>query len=86
MSKSLVHRTQVIGLVRITTFIGSPAAAHPGAEIVVDRQGQIYIVDTGVNTNLGVWKIDLDRTGQRLQWLPAHAGTAQLGRLRDMAS
>lgn len=35
------------------------ASAHPGAGIVVDRQGQVYFVDTGH----GVWRID---TGGRL--------------------
>ncbi len=49
---------QVVRLVLVITVIGSNASAHPGAGIVVDRQGQIYFVDTGVNTNLGVWKID----------------------------
>jgi sugar lactone lactonase YvrE len=32
-----------------------PARAHPGSGIVVDPQGQVFFVDTG----LGVWKIDL---------------------------
>ncbi|MDP1676279.1 MAG: SMP-30/gluconolactonase/LRE family protein [Bacteroidota bacterium] len=36
-------------------FIGSEVFAHPGSGIVVDRQGNIYFVDTGS----GVWKIDL---------------------------
>lgn len=31
-----------------------PAKAHPGSGIAVDRQGQVYFVDTGA----GVWKID----------------------------
>ncbi len=49
---------QLIGLVLVFTVIGSNALAHPGAGIDVDRQGQTYFVDTGVNTSLGVWKID----------------------------
>jgi hypothetical protein len=35
-------------------FFGSKALAHPGSGIVVDRQGNVYFVDTGS----GVWKID----------------------------
>ncbi len=31
-----------------------PMPAHPGSAIVVDRQGQVYFVDTGS----GIWKID----------------------------
>src|SRR5262249_31517711 len=33
----------------------SSAFPHPGSGIVVDREGQVYFVDTG----LGVWKVDL---------------------------
>jgi hypothetical protein len=33
---------------------GSEVLAHPGSAIVVDRQGNVYFVDTGS----GVWKID----------------------------
>jgi hypothetical protein len=33
----------------------SSAFGHPGSGIVVDHQGQVFFVDTG----LGVWKIDL---------------------------
>ncbi len=33
---------------------GSEAPAHPGSGIVVDRQGNVYFLDTGS----GVWKID----------------------------
>ena len=40
----------------VATFLAaSPVLAHPGSGIVVDRQGQVYFVDTGI----GVWKIDL---------------------------
>ena len=35
-------------------FAGSKVLAHPGSGIVVDRQGNVYFVDTGS----GVWKID----------------------------
>lgn len=34
----------------------SEALAHPGSGIVVDRQGNVYFLDTGS----GVWKIDKD--------------------------
>ncbi|MBX2992833.1 MAG: hypothetical protein KF749_16905 [Bacteroidetes bacterium] len=40
----------VIGL----ALAGSSAFAHPGSGIVVDRQGNVYFIDTGA----GVWKID----------------------------
>src|SRR5512141_819610 len=33
---------------------GSEVLAHPGSGIVVDRQGNVYFLDTGS----GVWKID----------------------------
>lgn len=44
----------------------TPAVAHPGAGIVVDRQGQVFFLDTGA----GVWKID--RQGR----LEKHRGAA----------
>ena len=34
-------------------LLATPAEAHPGSGIVVDRHGQVYFVDTGS----GVWKI-----------------------------
>ena len=33
----------------------APLSAHPGSGIAVDRQGQVYFVDTGS----GVWKVDV---------------------------
>ena len=33
----------------------TPALAHPGSGIAVDRSGQVYFIDTGA----GIWKIDL---------------------------
>src|SRR3954447_14855782 len=36
-------------------LVASPALAHPGSGIFVDRQEQVYFLDTG----LGVWKVDL---------------------------
>lgn len=40
---------------------GSEVLAHPGSGIVVDRQGNVYFIDTGA----GVWKID--RAGKLTQ-------------------
>ena len=37
-------------------FAGSEVLAHPGSGIVVDRQGNVYFIDTGS----GVWKIERD--------------------------
>jgi len=37
-----------------TCLVVIAALAHPGSGIVVDRQGQVYFVDTGQ----GVWKLD----------------------------
>ena len=40
----------------LAAVLAAPSAfAHPGSGIVVDREGQVYFVDTG----LGVWKVDL---------------------------
>jgi len=48
----------------------SPAFAHPGAGIVVDRRGQVFFIDTGA----GVWKIDLQgrlekHRGDAFHWM-----------------
>jgi sugar lactone lactonase YvrE len=45
---------------------GTPAIAHPGSGIAVDRDGNVYFIDTGS----GVWKIDPDGN---LTKLPAPA-------------
>src|SRR6202162_1670262 len=52
----------------------TPAVAHPGSAIVVDRNGQIYFVDTGT----GVWKIDVHGTltrvpGPAFHWMTIDA-------------
>ena len=52
----------------------TPAVAHPGSGIVVDRRGQIYFVDTGA----GVWKIDAHGTltrvpGPAFHWMTIDA-------------
>ena len=57
------------------------ALSHPGSGIVVDRQGEIYFVDTGS----GVWKIDTHGTliqipGPRFHWMTMDADD----RLRDV--
>lgn len=55
MSAGTAHATRVVGAVLATFLAVSPAFAHPGSGIVVDRQGQVYFLDTG----LGVWKVNL---------------------------
>ncbi len=35
-------------------LVGNEVVAHPGSGIVVDRQGNVYFVDTGS----GIWKLD----------------------------
>ena len=48
-------RLTIIGFfILVLLFAGSKALAHPGSGIVVDRQGNVYFLDTGS----GVWKID----------------------------
>src|SRR2546422_11713342 len=58
-----------------------PAWSHPGSGIVVDRQGEIYFVDTGS----GVGEIDTHGTliqisGPRFHWMTMDADE----RLRDV--
>lgn len=44
-----------IGLLLLSfLFAGNGVLAHPGSGIAVDRQGNVYFIDTGS----GVWKID----------------------------
>jgi hypothetical protein len=59
-------RTRVFGFFLGMALATAPAIGHPGAGIVIDRQGQIFFIDTGA----GVWKID--RHGQ----LTRHQGEA----------
>jgi len=54
----------------VALFAATPAMAHPGSAIVVDRLGQIWFLDTGA----GLWKIDvhgaLSRVdGNRFHWM-----------------
>lgn len=57
---------RAIACIVLIACVTGAAFAHPGSAIVVDRQGQVYFVDTGS----GVWKID--RNGR----LVRHAGPA----------
>jgi hypothetical protein len=57
------------GLV-ITCLVVTTSLAHPGSGIVVDRQGQVYFVDTGQ----GVWKLDtqgrlMPNEGPAFHWM-----------------
>ena len=51
-------------------FAATPAMAHPGSAIVVDRLGQVWFLDTGD----GLWKIDTHGAlirigGNRFHWM-----------------
>ena len=68
-------RSGTLGLALIAAaLLATPAGAHPGSGIVVDRHGQVYFVDTGS----GVWKIDaqgkLTRVpGKAFHWMTIDA-------------
>jgi len=56
--------------IAITFCAATPAMAHPGSGIVVDRLGQVWFLDTGD----GLWKIDTHGTlihvgGSRFHWM-----------------
>jgi len=56
--------------VAVALFAATPAIAHPGSAIVVDRLGQIWFLDTGD----GLWKIDTHGAlirvgGNRFHWM-----------------
>ncbi len=53
-----MKRTVISLLLLVVVFAWHDVLAHPGSGIVVDRQGNVYFVDTGS----GVWKVD--RTGK----------------------
>lgn len=58
-----------IGLVALGfLLVGSKVLAHPGSGIVVDRQGNVYFVDTGS----GVWRIGRDGKLTKLSALAYH--------------
>jgi len=62
---------RTLGLaVAVTLAAATPAMAHPGSAIVVDRLGQIWFLDTGD----GLWKIDTHGAlihvgGNRFHWM-----------------
>lgn len=58
-----MKRPCIILYVLASLFIGSSIFAHPGSGIVVDRQGNVYFVDTGS----GIYKIDRGGKLARLQ-------------------
>ena len=56
--------------VAVVAFASTPAMAHPGSAIVVDRLGQVWFLDTGD----GLWKIDVHGAlvrigGNRFHWM-----------------
>jgi len=56
--------------VGLAFFAATPAMAHPGSAIVVDRLGQVWFLDTGD----GLWKIDTHGAlirigGNRFHWM-----------------
>lgn len=58
-----MKRTLLSLLALAALFAWNDAPAHPGSGIVADREGNIYIIDTGA----GVWKINRTGTLTRLQ-------------------
>ena len=67
---SILRCRDLMAALLIIASTVTPASAHPGSGIVVDRRGYVYFVDTGS----GVWKIDprgqLTRhDGPRFHWL-----------------
>ena len=71
MNAPNVHAARFLGLC-LGAFLlaASPAFAHPGAGIVVDRRGQVFFIDTGA----GVWKINLQgklekHRGDAFHWM-----------------
>ena len=78
--RSIMKRT-IISLLAIW-FLGgtNEVLAHPGSGVVVDRQGNIYFVDTGS----GVWKIDRKSKLTRLSGPAYHWMAIDIdGRLKD---
>jgi sugar lactone lactonase YvrE len=55
--------------------LAAPLNAHPGSGIAVDRNGQVYFLDTGA----GLWKVDAKGTvtripSPRFHWMALDAG------------
>lgn len=70
MTIRTANASRSLVLVLSALFAAVTASAHPGSGIVVDRQGQVYFIDTGA----GVWKIDLQgrlvrHRGQAYHWM-----------------
>src|ERR1041384_6504151 len=68
----------VVAQVSLTTFL---AFSHPGSGIVVDRDGEIYFIDTGA----GMWKVDTHGTltqvpAPKFHWIALDSDN----RLRDV--
>ncbi|HKQ48686.1 MAG TPA: SMP-30/gluconolactonase/LRE family protein [Phycisphaerae bacterium] len=71
--RRLASRRTVLALIG-ACLISAPVSAHPGSGIAVDRQGQVYFLDTGS----GLWKIDTQGklsklSGTRFHWLSLDA-------------
>src|SRR5262245_30563115 len=67
----VLHRSRraVLSL-GVASLLATAALAHPGSGIAVDKNGQVYFLDTGS----GLWKIDAQGTltkvdGNRYHWL-----------------
>lgn len=76
-----MKRATVVLLGIILSFLGSNALAHPGSGIVVDKQGNVYFVDTGS----GVWKLTQEGTLMRLSGPAYHWMAIDLdGRLKNV--
>lgn len=61
--KCAIMKCAILGLLAIVLiFAAHEVFAHPGSGIVVDRQGNVYFVDTGS----GIWKMDKDGKLTRL--------------------
>jgi len=67
---------QILLVALVTAGLAITAVfAHPGSGLVVDRQGQVYFIDTGK----GIWKIDAQgrltqREGPAFHWMAIDAG------------
>src|SRR5215813_8687646 len=67
LGRSLVTRSIAIALT-IVGLLSPSTMAHPGSGIAVDRQGQIYFLDTGS----GLWRIDSQGRVSQLSRLLYH--------------
>ncbi|MDQ2975085.1 MAG: SMP-30/gluconolactonase/LRE family protein [Acidobacteriota bacterium] len=65
---------RIVMILAAACVLSTPALAHPGSGIAVDRVGQVYFLDTGA----GLWKIDANGklaliSGTRFHWLALDA-------------